>query len=213
MSAIPPCHSRVDLSVKTSPTILGNARRGESEAWLQLEASYSPLIRFWARQLTRQAIPAEDSAQEVLVEVWRTLDRYKPDGSPSSFRRWLRGITANKVKSHFRTQARRVPTVGSPEAAERLADPEPDSDVENLQEFPSLVDLYDRAFRMIGNQIRSRTLQAAWLSLVEGLSGAEVGQRLGMRPSAVYNARARVVKRLKQLGKSLPESPGSNPRE
>jgi DNA-directed RNA polymerase specialized sigma24 family protein len=59
-------------------------------------------------------------------------------------------------------------------------------------------ELLDIARRRVAERVDPRTLEAFQLTAVEGLSGNEAAARLRMKVTAVYMARSRVQKLLRQ---------------
>jgi RNA polymerase sigma-70 factor (ECF subfamily) len=76
--------------------------------------------------------------------------------------------------------------------------PEPVLEVE-LSEGPAeLTALYHRALSQVRSQFEERTWTTFWRVAVEGRSPAEVAAQMGMTPTAVRQAKSRVLRRLKE---------------
>ena len=90
---------------KTSASLLRRARINDPEAWQRLVNSYSRRVYRWCRQARLQPADASNVAQEVFAIVARKLStfQYREDGD--SFRGWMRRITQNKIRDHFRQNA------------------------------------------------------------------------------------------------------------
>ena len=55
-----------------------------------------------------------------------------------------------------------------------------------------------RAVQIMRSDFEEKTWKACWALVVEGKSGAAVAAELGMKIDAVYAARSRVLRRLRQ---------------
>ena len=60
-------------------------------------------------------------------------------------------------------------------------------------------DVYHRALELIRGDFEEHTWQAFWRTAVENQTPAEVGPALGMSKAAVRQAKARVLRRLKEV--------------
>jgi RNA polymerase sigma-70 factor (ECF subfamily) len=186
-----------DLSA-TSLSLLGRVRLNQPEAWERLVDLYAPLVYHWCR---RSGLGPEDTAdvfQEVFRAVAEHIAAFHRDRPGDTFRGWLRTITRNKVRDHFRRRAAEPQAGGGTDAQLRLqAVPE-----EDVGEDPSEADLIHRQLHDILEGIRGefeeRTWQAFWQVQMEGRSPAEVGAALGMTPAAVRKAKFRVLRRLRE---------------
>ena len=58
--------------------------------------------------------------------------------------------------------------------------------------------MYERCVRLIRTEFEERTWRAFWAAAVDGRPAAEVAAELGMSPGAVYIAKSRVLKRLRE---------------
>jgi RNA polymerase sigma-70 factor, ECF subfamily len=165
----------------------------EGEAWRRFAALYSPLLFYWLHRIGCPASDAPDLVQDVLIEVFRNIRRYRREPG-KRFRGWLWTITRNK----WREQARRAGAklcAGSAEAPE-IADPSNDLDDWIETNYRGYV--VDRALQLMKSDFEYATWQACWELVVEGRDAAEVARALGMTVNAVYLAKSRVLRRLRQ---------------
>src|SRR5947209_6819455 len=89
----------------TSLSLLERLRlASDPAAWQRLVAVYTPLIRDWLRRHSAPAADVDDLTQEVLRCVVRGLPRFQHDLRRGAFRRWLRTITVNQLRSFWRGQ-------------------------------------------------------------------------------------------------------------
>lgn len=65
---------------------------------------YQADVRILARRHFANPAEADDVAQEVFVQVYRGLSRFRGD---SSLRTWILGIACNQIRVHIRNESRR----------------------------------------------------------------------------------------------------------
>jgi RNA polymerase sigma-70 factor (ECF subfamily) len=190
-----------DVSIKgdqTSSTLLQRIRNTEPVAWERFVELYGPLVYHWCRQSGLQEADAADVGQDVFRAVFRAIANYRHDRPGDSFRVWLRTITRNKVKDFVRKRAR-VEAVGGTTANEILkglpADPETDEPSDNTDEVAIL---YRRAIEMILSGFQEATRQAFLRVVLNSQDPVDVARDLGLSVNAVYLAKSRVKKRLRE---------------
>lgn len=175
----------------TPVTLLARLRTpGDEDAWPELVALVTPLLLTWARRVGLKHDDAADLAQDVLtvlVEKLRTFD-YDPE---QSFRAWLKTIALNKWRQH-----RRRPAMRSLDAADidEPAAPEADTAWESEYRFQLIL----RGFEAIMADFQPHTWQACYELVIRGRPAAEVAAELGLTAGALYAAKCRVLKRLRQ---------------
>ena len=92
----------------TSASLLERLRADpKSPAWQRMVAIYQPLIRAWLSRQDVLASDADDLVQEVLAVVVRRLPDFEHNQRVGAFRTWLRTITVNVVRDHWRSKKHR----------------------------------------------------------------------------------------------------------
>jgi RNA polymerase sigma-70 factor (ECF subfamily) len=189
---------------ETRQTLLVRAQTGETDAWKDLTDLYRPLILRW---LNRQGVPArdlEDLSQEVLLSVVKQLPSFQHSGHRGAFRSWLRTIVCRRTADYWRaldasTQA--TGGSGATAALQEIADPDSELNRQWDEEHDRyvvhcLLDLVEEEFEPI-------TLRAFRRLALDGVSGAEAAQELGLSVAAVYVAKSRVLARIRQEAEGL----------
>jgi RNA polymerase sigma-70 factor (ECF subfamily) len=126
---------------------------------------------------------------------------FRKDREGDTFRGWLRRITQNKLRDHFRRRGREAEGVGGSSAQERLAQlPEPErAKVADLAaDDEGERSLFARALDLIRGEFAERTWAAFWRTAVEGRAPRDVAAELSMSPGAVRVAKSRVLHRLRE---------------
>jgi len=188
--------------------------RGEPDAaaWAEFVRLYRPVVVRLARRRGLQDADADDLAQQVLLAVALAVQRWDPDPARGRFRAWLRRIAENCALNAL---TRRPPdrAGGGTAELERLAElPVPDGEdtLELRQEYRRQV--FAWAADAVRVEFQAATWQAFWLTAVVGLDAETAGRQLGKNPGAVYTARCRVMKRLREKVAEWDESiPGDEP--
>lgn len=165
----------------------------EAAAWERFVELYTPMIRSWIKRQGLSDTDAEDLAQDVVVVLLKKLPefQYSPE---KSFRGWLRTIAVNKSRDFFRRKNIRK-EAGDGLIAGLAVDPE---HLEFIEEPEYRAQLVSQALRIMQSDFRTTTWQACWQSLVEGRPIEEVATSLDITPNAVYVARSRVLRRLRE---------------
>jgi len=183
----------------TSLSLLARANRNDAQGWRNILELYSPLVFFWCRQ---SGLNREDSA-DVLQNVWQAvssnLNQFQRQ-KPGAFRAWLWTITRNKLNDHFRRQPVEPQALGGSTARQflqELPESEPESYIAQSSVDGS-GDVLRRSLDLIRNDFESHTWSAFWLSAVDGETAQAIAERLQMSLAAVYQAKARVLRRLRE---------------
>jgi len=191
-------HGAASTSGSTSASLLLRAKAHDANAWSRLSDLYAPLVYRWSRRGGLQASDARDVSQEVFRSVAEHLGDFRHDPTVGGFRGWLWTITRNKIRDHFRSRAGQPVATGGTDfqrQIEQLSDAPPeDSDAPNA----AVADLVRRALDLMKTDFEERTWQAFWLTTVEEQSPAEAAKALGIPVASVYQAKSRVLRRLRQ---------------
>jgi RNA polymerase sigma-70 factor (ECF subfamily) len=186
--------------------LLERLKADEPPAWDRLVRLYAPLVYRWCR---RWDLPEQDIAdvlQDVFAAVAAHVGAFRKEREGDTFRGWLRTITQNKVRDHFRKLGREPVGAGGTEAQIRMSAlpaPADDDSEPEASDGRAEQSLFARALELIRAEFEERTWQAFWLTAVEDQTPTDVGLRLRMSPGAVRVAKSRVLRRLRaELGDS-----------
>ena len=186
----------------TRPSLLVRIRdTGDAEAWHQFVELYAPVIHGFYRKRGLQDADAADLTQAVLQTVSVEAGRLKYDPARGSFRSWLFTIARNE-QYDFIAHRRRIPGGGN-DPSERV-DNVPAREEEAAQweqEYERRI--YAWAAERVCRCVDDMTWEAFRLTAVEGKSGVETADALGMSVGAVYVAKSRVLARLRREVKQI----------
>lgn len=172
--------------------------RDDQEAWGEFLEIYRSLVYRLAISKGLQDADAEDVVQQVFGSVARAVDRWQPDTSRAGFRTWLTTIARNAI---INALVRRAPDRASGDTAHRelLAECVDEGADSRQLVMESRREIFQWAARRVREEFEPQTWDAFWLTAVEGRDVADVAHAIGKKPGAVYAARSRVMKRLKQI--------------
>ena len=184
----------------TSQSLLRRAREHDPEAWSRLTAVYGPTLYAWCRRSGLQASDAADVTQEVFQAVAVSLDKFRKDRPGDTFRGWLWTITRNKIRDFARANAKRLDAAGGTanlQLIEQASDDGPfDPDDASGEKLHAA--LARRAVALMQSDFEATTWQAFWRVAVESQPPKSVAEDLGLSVAAVYMAKSRVLRRLRE---------------
>jgi RNA polymerase sigma-70 factor (ECF subfamily) len=187
-----------EAPAQTSLSLLDRVRANDQEAWRRFVHLYSPLVYSWAKRCGLPNSDAADAMQEVFHSVARRVGEFRHEPGKGGFRGWLWVVTRNKVRDHFRAAAGAKP-VGGTDMQQRLREV-PEDEPESWSESAdcSRAGVVRRAILLIRDDFEPHTWQAFWRLAVENHAARDIGAELGMTADAVYQAKARVLRRLRE---------------
>jgi RNA polymerase sigma factor (sigma-70 family) len=190
------------MSETSSALLLRLRDHADHAAWSRLVTIYTPLLTAWIRRAGVAPQDADDLVQEVLLAAARELPGFRYDRSQGSFRGWLRSVLIRRIRHHQRGRNRTTTTRPLDDALlDSLEDPASDLSREWDAEHDGHVaaGLLETA--------RPDFAEQTWVAftriVMDGEKPAAVAADLGMSLDAVYQARSRVLARLRQEADGL----------
>jgi len=182
----------------TSTTLLGRLALFplDQAAWEEFVKRYGPSVLGWCRRWGAQEADALDIGQVVLAKLAVRMREFVYDSS-GSFRSWLHTVARNAWRDSLDVR-RPDPAGGRFEALEALNRLEARDDLVRRLEEQFDLELLEEASRRVRDRVQARSWEAYALTAFEGLSGAETGSRLGMSVAAVFQAKASVLRMLRE---------------
>jgi RNA polymerase sigma-70 factor, ECF subfamily len=183
----------------TSISLLERLRRRHDEgAWERFVQLYTPLLCHWAGRLGLEGQDAADLVQDIFTVLVQKLPEFCYNPS-KRFRGWLWTVTLNCHRKRLRRQ--QVPVqpgepgllsqATTPDVAEEIAE-------EEYRQF-----LTRRVMELMQQEFQPATWKAFWEYVVNQRPAAEVAEELGLTENAVYLAKGRVLRRLREELKGL----------
>ena len=186
------------MESKTSATLLARLRQvpADQAAWAQFTERYGRKIYAWCRRWNLQQADAEDLTQDVLLKLAEKMQAFDYDPA-RSFRAWLKTV-ARHAWSDSCSGRKAAVAAGGTDALALLHTVEAREDlVRRLgEEFDR--ELLDEAMARVRLRVIPRTWEAFERTALQGQSGAEAGQALGMKVATVFVARSKVQKMIQE---------------
>lgn len=196
-------------AVVTSPLLLRQVCNPDNNeaAWQRFLERYQPSIARWCRQSGLKGDDAEEVSAAVLTKLVTALRDFVYDPR-QRFRAWLKTVVDHAVLDFWRQKGRRPGdyATGDPHdywRLEKIADRggEVDDLVQELDETLAR-DLHEarQVAERVRQRVRPHTWRAYWLAAIENQPGRDVAKKLGMTVGAVYEAKRKVGRMLREEG-------------
>ena len=175
-----------ETGTTVNSTILERIARGDQRAVKQCLDRYGDLVWSIARRMSPSPADAEDAVQEVFVDVWKSADRFRPDrASEPTF---IAMIARRRLIDRLRTRERRPQTTVMTDDMDFA-----DDQYERLERATEA----SLAMRALG-ELRPEQREAVVLSVVHGMSHAEVAQRTNLPLGTVKSFIRRGLKMVRE---------------
>lgn len=196
-----PQKSREIPSISTN--LLSQVQSMDGVGWERFVGIFAPVVYTWCRRSGISESDAPDLVQDVFATVARTANTFHRQKPSDSFRSWLATITRCRVIDHFRKTQKQTPGVGGTEALLMLQ--QTPEDLESTISWSNSEPLLIReVLKQVESEFELATWKAFWLTTVESRMSADVAEELTMSIASVYQAKSRVLKRLRQVLSQLP---------
>tara|TARA_A100001391_G_scaffold204082_2_gene198434 strand:+ start:404 stop:964 length:561 start_codon:yes stop_codon:yes gene_type:complete len=167
------------------------------QAWNRLVTTFGPIVYRWCRASHVPMSDAADVVQEVFSRVVRGIGNFERQKNAGSFRSWLATITRNRTADYFRRAAKSQAAVGGTNAMNAL-----EQLAESVDSTITPESIQGAFTRQLLTQVRVEfetiTWTAFWLTTMEGKSASEAAEATGLSRASVYQAKSRVLRRLRQ---------------
>ena len=185
----------------TTSTVLASLRDFDNrQAWDRFVSRFREPIHNFARTVGLAESDAEDVAQETLVAFAESYRRGSFDPAKGRLSQWLFGIAQKKALDERRRGARRPLSPGSSEAGglEQLAVASEAALFASWdQEWEQA--LLEKCLEQVRVEVEPVTYQAFEMVVRESQDAAQAAAALGVPVKTVYNAKHRVLKRIREL--------------
>jgi RNA polymerase sigma-70 factor (ECF subfamily) len=169
----------------------------DEQAWRRLVELYTPWIRGWLHRELPRPDDVEDLVQDVMAVLVRELPSFRHDSRRGAFRRWLRHVILNRLRTYWRKQ--QPQGRGGVELDAVLGQLEdPESNLSRLWDQEHNEHVVRRLLELIEPDFEPATWRAFRQVTLEGKTTAEAAAELGMSPTAVRIAKSRVLRRFRQ---------------
>jgi RNA polymerase sigma-70 factor (ECF subfamily) len=184
---------------------------GDRASWQEFFDAYWRLIYHVARQAGLSDAEAQDVVQETVLGVAKRIAEFETDPARGSFKAWLLQQTRWRIADQFRRRDRAAQAAGR----SRLTSPEPLSEatgtatVDRIPDHagPGLDRAWDEewaehvrrtALERLKRRVSTKQYQMFDLHVLQGLLVGETARCLGVSVAAVYMAKHRLARLLRQ---------------
>jgi RNA polymerase sigma-70 factor (ECF subfamily) len=189
-----PASRNTDTSLTLLERIQDNP--DDPNAWRLFVDRYQPQIRRWCLAWGMQDSDADDVAQDVLIKLFAALRKFHYDPE-KSFRAWLKTVTQH-AWSDFLAARRKDPGHQAGSISQVADSAEAQSDLERRLEEAFDRELLEVAMRRIKARVKPGTWDAFQFTAIDGHSGVQAAEKLGMAVAHVFVAKHRVQKMLQE---------------
>lgn len=180
--------------LSTSATLLQRLRDREDRAWRRLVEMYTPLVRRWLARSLPQPADVDDLTQQVFAVIVEKFADFEHNGRPGAFRTWLRSISVNRLRMFWRSRPHTGP---APEVfLNQLEDPHSALSRQWDREHDEHV--LRQALALIEPQFKPSTWKAFRRLALDEAEPETVAAELGVSVNAVFIAKSRVLRRLRE---------------
>ena len=184
--------------------LVRRSQEGDKSAFALLVRRYNTKVCSLAYSFTRDAVLADDLAQDIFLKAWFGLARFK---GRSEFGTWLYRIAVNRIKDHLRRRAtsREVPLDRASVEVRAIGTGQPgENEAEDREQRTALV---RRCLAGLPEKFRI----ILTLRDIEGLSYEELSRTLGLSAGTVDSRLFRARKLLREKVLSSRERDGREP--
>lgn len=181
----------------TRMTLLIRLRdRADQLSWQEFHDRYSQLLFRYARGRGASHEDAEDVAQEVEMYLFKAMEGFEYDATKGRFRAYLRSAVVHALGRRAQKAAKQGPLL-DPQNFDFLAASE-DAGRDDAWEREWKLNRLRWAMRSIAGEMEEKTVRAFELHVLGGLSVDETAEQVEFSKASVYQAKSRVLKRLKE---------------
>lgn len=188
----------------TRVSLLAAATSGSDSAWSRIVDLYQPLIFHWLRRHDVPHHDAEELTQDVMSVLVKELPIFSHSGRAGSFRSWVRQITVNRAKGYWRAGKLRTGPTGTSSFArmiEQLEDEKSDLSSHWDQEHDQHI--LRRLLATMDSEFEPATVAAFRRQVFDEASAEQVAAELNLTIGAVYSAKSRVLRKLREEAAGL----------
>lgn len=178
--------SRIDPAAEDKALALARAGRADEAVKILMRAYGAPITAF-ANRILREREPADDVRQQVFLEAFQGLSKFK---GQSSLWSWLCGIAHHRCLDELRRSRRGGDVEDLDLLGELVGRADPAMDLDQVAERRAL----ERCLAKLSAAMRSQLLMRCFF----GLSYLEIGEIVDAPHSTVQVRISRILPRLRQ---------------
>lgn len=188
----------------TCTSLLEGLKRAENRTvWQQFVDRYRPLVMNYAQnRFGLSPTDAEEAAQVSLMAFAEAYQNGRYDREKGRLRKWLFGIATRQIRNMVRKRAQnREIQVADRTTVTGFVGRIPDSDaaLEKMWEEEWRQAVYQQCMVEVRTQFDAKTVEAFERFAKQGIAAQVVADELGMTENAVFLAKHKILKRIREL--------------
>lgn len=182
---------------RTTTELLDGLHNSDTMAWNEFDRRYRPILVGFLHRMGLSHADAADVAQETLARFVRDYRRNMYDRRQGRLRTWLIGIARHRVADLHRAAARRGQLGGN----SALATVSDGVDADAVWDAEQRRHVFDQAIAELraAGRFEERTITAFERVVLKQEPVEQVAAELDLTPQEIYNAKHRVVQRLRTI--------------
>lgn len=170
--------------------------RTDQLSWREFHERYGELLHRYARSRGASTADAEDIVQEVEMAIFKAMEGFAYDAAKGRFRAYLRCAVVHVMARRTAKQAAQPDVLDPATFDDVLAAGAANQDDDWEREWQ--LHRLRWALRAVAGEFETVTLEAFRLHVLAGLPAQETANRLEMSMASVYQAKSRVLKRVRK---------------
>lgn len=190
--------SMSEYTTVTSESLLVRMQENIPQAWEEFLGAYERLMSRWL--ITKGAAQQDinDVLQDIFAFVYQEMPKFVHNGRTGAFRCWLRQVTLNRLREHWRKEKRRGSLVDWGELLEQIeAD---DSEISELWKQEHQQFVVNHLMSLIEHRFSEKSVHVFREVVLNQRSASDVAKEYGMTTNSVRVAQHRVMSALRQVG-------------
>jgi len=196
VKAFPGTRENIMHQPETRPTLILRLKGERNEtAWNEFVSTYELFLR---QLVGRQGVAERDLndvTQQLLAAIARSVEGWRDDGSPASFRRWLHRVARNVVIKFLARERRQVGGRGGTDFLDMLQQVPEQPNEAQLRAYEHELVLWSA--HQVQAEFHETSWRAFWETLVAGRAVGDVARELGVTPGSIYMSRSRIMARIR----------------
>ena len=165
----------------------------DDTSWEEFSEIYSPYLYVVIRNMSLSHHDTEDLLQQVLLKAWKGLQTFQYEPHKHKFRSWLHTITKNTVRSFVKRHSTKMSKAGDHAKQDEMIQL---NNIEAAEVEEKMIEEWNNyianlAFDNIKDKFKPQVMKSFEMTM-DGLSGKEISDELGIPVNTVYVYKNRV---------------------
>ena len=193
--------SGINITIENSRThssLLRRVKAYDDSGWRELVDTYGDRIYYMSLRSGMSSHDACDVTSEVFVAIVRKVRDFKHNPLDGGFRKWVRVITKNKIRDHWRKRRHLAQAIGGSSWQQNIG-VLPLDEPSQSESSPYVLEQNDTGWI---EEVRAEVSDRDWamfeMLVMDHRLASEVAEEFGTSVNVVYLAKSRLLKRLRQ---------------